>query len=46
MWTLGLNWDDSLNEKLVKKSKEWFRELGDNCIVFENLKISRHQLSI
>jgi hypothetical protein len=33
MWTLGLNWDDSLNEKLVKKSKEWFLELEELCYI-------------
>ena len=37
MWTSGLDWDDSLNDILVNKSREWFRELGELCC----LKIPR-----
>ena len=40
MWTLGFNrldWDHSINEILVNKSREWFRELEVLCC----LKIPR-----
>jgi hypothetical protein len=37
MWTSGIDWDDSLNEILVNKSREWFRELEELCC----LKITR-----
>ena len=25
MWTSGIDWDDSINDILVNKSREWFR---------------------
>ncbi|VDH93667.1 Hypothetical predicted protein [Mytilus galloprovincialis] len=31
MWTAGLDWDDQLDEELVEKSREWFRELDELC---------------
>ncbi|CAG2212937.1 unnamed protein product [Mytilus edulis] len=33
MWTAGLDWDDQLNEELVEKSREWFRELDELCCI-------------
>ena len=33
MWTAGLDWDDQLDEELVEKSREWFRELDELCCI-------------
>ncbi|CAC5373861.1 unnamed protein product [Mytilus coruscus] len=33
MWTAGLDWDDQLDEVLVEKSREWFRELDELCCI-------------
>ncbi|CAC5374178.1 unnamed protein product [Mytilus coruscus] len=33
MWTAGLDWDDPLDEILVDKSREWFRELDELCCI-------------
>jgi hypothetical protein len=37
MWTSGIYLDDSLNEIVVNKSREWFRKLEELCC----LKIAR-----
>ncbi|CAC5423298.1 unnamed protein product [Mytilus coruscus] len=33
MWTAGLDWDDQLDEILVDKSREWFREHDELCCI-------------